>query len=137
MSLHLQTVSEMPSFLTDNRENFLSLYLKENSECPLEMPCSPSSICHWVVCVSMYQTWSFMLAATCWVKIPVLKGNAEERRRKQSMFCTIILQFRYSLKIGELSANFLFFGIFQTYCSSSQKSVLINHHYNLFWSLKA
>lgn len=118
-------------------EKNLHLYTYRKTQSPLEMPCSLSSICHWVVGLSMYLTWSFMPAATCWVTNPVLIGSAEERRRKQSMFCTIILLFRYSLRIEESSANFIFFGIFQTYCFSSQKSVLIRHNYNFFWSLKA
>lgn len=56
----------------------------------------------------------------------VVKGSTEERGRKQSMFCAIILQFRHSLKIGKSSTSFLFFGKHTSFHPRSQSSSSIN-----------
>lgn len=40
----------------------------------------------------------------------VLKGSTVEKGRKQSVFCTIILQFRHSCKIQESPAHLLLCG---------------------------
>lgn len=58
--------------------------------------------------------------------ISVVKGSTEEKGRKQSMFCTIILQFRHSCKIGEAPANFLFFGKCTSFHPRRQSSSSIN-----------
>lgn len=69
-----------------------------------------------------FHAGSHLLSNTSFVK-----GSIEEKGRKQSVFCTIILQFMYSCKIGESSDNFLFFGK-----HTSLKAVLIKHQYIYF-----
>lgn len=71
-----------------------------------------------------FQAGSHLLSNTS-----VVKGSTEEREKRQSTFCTIILQFRHSLKTGESPVNFIFFGKHTSLHHRRQSSSNINKIY--------